>query len=85
MASLAANTSGLSGADLQALVYNAHLDVVHSSISHSSPTVNGKKEKSESRKYRQIVPPEGEISRADRSEMDTRVSFHAHEIHRADG
>jgi peroxin-1 len=81
MASLAASTSGLSGADLQALVYNAHLDVVHSSISHSTPTVNGKKEKGESRKYRQIAPPEGEISRADRSEMDTRVSFHPHEIH----
>ena len=74
MASLAANTSGLSGADLQALVYNAHLDVVHSSISHSTPLVNGNKEKIEGKKYRQIAPPEGEISRADRSEMDSRVS-----------
>jgi len=75
MASLAVKTSGLSGADLQALVYNAHLDVVHSSISQSTPIINGKKEKSENRRYRQIAPPEGEISRADRSEMDSRVSF----------
>jgi hypothetical protein len=57
------------------LVYNAHLDVVHSSISHPTPTIDGKKEKGESRKYRQIAPPEGEISRADRSEMDSRVSL----------
>jgi peroxin-1 len=75
MADLASKTVNLSGADLQALVYNAHLDVVHSSISHSTPVVGGKKEKGESRKYRQIAPPEGEISRADRSEMDNRVSL----------
>jgi peroxin-1 len=78
MADLASKTVNLSGADLQALVYNAHLDVVHSSISHSAPIVNGNREKVESRKYRQIAPPEGEMSRADRSEMNTRVSFHAH-------
>jgi peroxin-1 len=75
MVDLASKTVNLSGADLQALVYNAHLDVVHSSISHSAPVVNGNKEKSESSKYRQIAPPEGEISRADRSEMDSRVSL----------
>jgi len=78
MSDLASKTVNLSGADLQALVYNAHLDVVHSSISQSTPVVNGTKKKSESRKYRQIAPPEGEISRADRSEMDSRVSFSSH-------
>jgi len=78
MVDLASETENLSGADLQALVYNAHLDVVHSSISHSTPAVNGNKEKTESRKYRQISPPEGEISRADRSEMDSRVSLVPH-------
>lgn len=31
---LATKTEGFSGADLQALLYNAHLDVVHSSIAH---------------------------------------------------
>ena len=84
MDDLAAKTANLSGADLQALVYNAHLDVVHSSISHSTPLVNGNKEKSEGRKYRQIAPPEGEISRADRSEMDSRVSLQTRQANRAD-
>jgi peroxin-1 len=31
---LAAQTEGFSGADLQALLYNAHLEVIHSSIAH---------------------------------------------------
>jgi peroxin-1 len=84
MADLASKTVNLSGADLQALVYNAHLDVVHSSISHSTPVINGNKGKGEGRKYRQIAPPEGEISRADRSEMDSRVSFFTHQFNRAD-
>lgn len=35
------DTEGYSGADLQALIYNAHLECVHSSIS-SSTLVNGK-------------------------------------------
>jgi peroxin-1 len=30
---LASDTEGFTGADLQALLYNAHLDVVHESIS----------------------------------------------------
>ena len=33
---LAAKTEGFSGADLQALLYNAHLDVIHSSIAQTS-------------------------------------------------
>lgn len=33
---VAAATEGFSGADLQALVYNAHLDVIHTSIHVSS-------------------------------------------------
>ena len=81
MEDLASKTDGLSGADLQALVYNAHLDVVHSSIS-TNTQVNGdigkdkikEKEKEKGRKYRQLVPPEGEVSSAERSAMDTRVS-----------
>ncbi|KAG6920030.1 hypothetical protein DXG01_010098 [Tephrocybe rancida] len=32
----AAATEGFSGADLQALVYNAHLEVIHASISHAA-------------------------------------------------
>lgn len=37
LAELAKETEGFSGADLQALVYNAHLEVVHDTISaHAS-------------------------------------------------
>jgi peroxin-1 len=75
---MAEKTGGLSGADLQALVYNAHLDVVHSSIASTSMNGAERKGKMEgkdkTRKYRQIAPPEGEISNAERSAMDTRVS-----------
>jgi len=32
---IATRTEGFSGADLQALLYNAHLDVIHSSMSET--------------------------------------------------
>lgn len=31
-------TEGFSGADLQALLYNAHLDVIHASIAETAPS-----------------------------------------------
>ena len=37
---LAAETEGFSGADLQALLYNAHLDVIHSTIAHLPSTTS---------------------------------------------
>ena len=36
---LANATEGFSGADLQALLYNAHLEVVHASVDVSAPTM----------------------------------------------
>lgn len=39
---LAEDTEGFSGADLQALVYNAHLDVVHSVLNKEEEEVEGK-------------------------------------------
>ncbi|KAH7908843.1 P-loop containing nucleoside triphosphate hydrolase protein [Hygrophoropsis aurantiaca] len=38
---IARSTAGFSGADLQALVYNAHLEVVHASIAATSATKDG--------------------------------------------
>ncbi|KAF7298025.1 putative peroxisomal biogenesis AAA ATPase pex1 [Mycena chlorophos] len=35
---IAQATEGFSGADLQALIYNAHLEVVHSSLSNATPS-----------------------------------------------
>jgi len=40
-AEIARETDGFSGADLQALVYNAHLDVVHASIPSALPSQDG--------------------------------------------
>jgi peroxin-1 len=80
---LAKGTNGLSGADLQALVYNAHLDVVHSSISATGINtakknlVNGNvKTCGGERKYRQIAPPiqESSVSNAEKAELGDRVS-----------
>lgn len=34
LASVAQGTEGYSGADLQALLYNAHLDVIHETLAH---------------------------------------------------
>jgi len=37
---LVARTEGFSGADLQALLYNAHLDVIHSSVAQMPLTTS---------------------------------------------
>ena len=37
---VALKTEGFSGADLQALLYNAHLDVIHSAIAEAPTTTN---------------------------------------------
>ena len=79
---LAREAEGFSGADLQAMVYNAHLDVVHSSIALTTQTKsqsqdNGRpKQEEQAVKYRQIAPVLSvEISAAARGEMDKKVSF----------
>ncbi|KJA20005.1 hypothetical protein HYPSUDRAFT_204070 [Hypholoma sublateritium FD-334 SS-4] len=38
---IASRTAGFSGADLQALMYNAHLDVIHASIAEAVPSDGG--------------------------------------------
>jgi len=78
---LAREAEGFSGADLQAMVYNAHLDVVHSSIALTTQTKsqsqdNGRpKQEEQAVKYRQIAPVlSEEVSAAARGEMDKKVS-----------
>jgi peroxin-1 len=83
LAVLAAQSDGFSGADLQAMVYNAHLDVVHQSITSSSSLAakpgkesSIKQEQEQGWKYRQIAPPQTEEdTNAARAEMDKKVSF----------
>ncbi|KAK8858426.1 hypothetical protein IAR55_002653 [Kwoniella newhampshirensis] len=83
---IASETEGFSGADLQGLVYGAHLEVVHSSLDDSKgraeaasigkgkgkgkEEVNGKKEH---KGYRQVAPEEGTISAASRAEIASRI------------
>ena len=46
---LSRDTEGFSGADLQALVYNAHLEVVHDTISVHSPPETSQSESGSTR------------------------------------
>lgn len=73
-------TEGYTGADLQALIYNAHLDCVHSSLpehvlsSGTNEDANGNDEL----EYVTFGGPSGEnsktLSRAEKSQVDKRVS-----------
>jgi peroxin-1 len=81
LADLAAKTTNMSGADLQALVYNAHLDVVHSTIRDKPSQLNGSSEKTseeQKRTFRQIAPKlldSQVVSVADRAEMELKVGL----------
>ncbi|WVQ72931.1 hypothetical protein IAR50_002493 [Cryptococcus sp. DSM 104548] len=74
-------TEGYSGADLQALVYNAHLDVVHASFERGAEKEEGGKElvngarHGEEGGYRQVMPKDGGDfgSAAARAELKTRI------------
>ncbi|WWC62371.1 uncharacterized protein I303_104967 [Kwoniella dejecticola CBS 10117] len=78
---VADKTEGMSGADLQAVVYNAHLEVVHSSLDQQSAHASIKEKENgvqvnghaEERNYRQIQPVEEETSAAVRAEMVNRM------------
>jgi len=58
---IASRTDGFSGADLQALLYNAHLDVIHSSMSETPSISSGQavlskaEETALQRRLRQII------------------------------
>ena len=84
LAELARETDGFSGADLQALVYNAHLEVIHDTISslpsESSPNGAGAAsrggENGEPVKYTALGSAAGEgrvLSRAEESAFQRRV------------
>ncbi|WVQ65961.1 uncharacterized protein L199_004139 [Kwoniella botswanensis] len=83
---LGERTEGMSGADLQAVVYNAHLEVVHSTLENMTMngdvTMKGKGKVKENgirgdgdkRNYRQLIPKEEDGNAADRSEMINRMA-----------
>jgi peroxin-1 len=75
LGALAAATEGFSGADLQALVYNAHLAVVHASIDAAPTSTVGPREEEEPVGYVVIggPPAAGVVSRADEAAMQKRL------------
>ncbi|WWC95916.1 hypothetical protein V866_002783 [Kwoniella sp. B9012] len=83
---LGERTEGMSGADLQAVVYNAHLEVVHSTLDrmnmNGDVTMKGKGKVKENgirgdgdkKNYRQLTPKEEDGNAAVRSEMIDRMA-----------
>ena len=73
---LAESTEGFSGADLQALVYNAHLEVVHSSIRADPELEKPMTSEELPIEYKIFGGPEGQsvISKAEESAIQRRVS-----------
>lgn len=83
---IAQDTEGFSGADLQALVYNAHLEVIHDTISSPTtkdgqPRLNGINESSADRERENIKyailggsdVTQDVLSRADEAAFQRRV------------
>jgi hypothetical protein len=69
-------TEGFSGADLQALVYNAHLAVVHSSIAADPRLERAATSEEQPIEYVVLGGPGGKsvVSRAEESALQRRVS-----------
>jgi peroxin-1 len=72
-------TEGFSGADLQALLYNAHLEVIHASIAaDSSPRKEGMSRRDEPPvRYATFggPPDRGVASKAEEAALQRRVRF----------
>ncbi len=87
LAELAHETEGFSGADLQALVYNAHLEVIHDTISAFHPSEGSTTvgtaagtEGTEPVKYTVLGGQSGDrrvLSRAEESAFQRRVRTHS--------
>jgi peroxin-1 len=74
---LATKTEGFSGADLQALLYNAHLDAIHSSIAHL-PSMTSVSSEVEDKPIEYITfgnaPKQPALSKAEEAALQRRVS-----------
>lgn len=74
---IAGLTEGYSGADLQSLVYNAHLQVVHASIDETSTRQSGQEEKRIRYVTLGATGEQNILSRAEESAMQKRVRVDA--------
>ena len=72
---VAASTEGFSGADLQALLYNAHLEVIHESIDiELSPDQSTRMKEEEPIEYVTFGPSSGTLkSREEEMSLEKRV------------
>jgi peroxin-1 len=79
LSSFASLTEGYSGADLQALIYNAHLDAIHEQLTAAEGEKErdggGRKEEEEGVRYVSIGGREGEkvLSAAEQASVNKRV------------
>jgi peroxin-1 len=76
-AEVASKTEGFSGADLQALLYNAHLDVIHSAVAEA-PTTTSTANKPDEVPLEYVVFNAGEnqpaMSKAEQTDLERKVS-----------
>ncbi|KAK4696983.1 peroxin-1, partial [Phenoliferia sp. Uapishka_3] len=82
LSAYAAETQGFSGADLQALIYNAHLDAIHATLAAAAsggtdPTASGGSGEPTEIAYKSFGGPEGQsgkvLSRADQASVTKRL------------
>lgn len=88
LASYASRTEGFSGADLQAFIYNAHLDAIHAALSAATGSEEREgKEEEKDLAYTAFGGGEADkiLSRAEQAVVTKRVRrFYALEVVRAD-
>jgi peroxin-1 len=70
---IASDTEGYSGADLQAIMYNAHLEVVHASIAEEAE-VGGRKESGEGKGKGKGKGKEGVVHVAEKARAWTQIA-----------
>lgn len=75
---LAQRTEGFSGADLQSLVYNAHLDAVHEVLEHTPELSNDAEDDTPDVKYVSTSAWDNGLSAAGQREAANRVRFLSH-------
>ncbi|PFH52085.1 hypothetical protein AMATHDRAFT_57931 [Amanita thiersii Skay4041] len=73
---IAAVTEGFSGADLQALLYNAHLEVVHQVMAEKTPSLARAINKEESIEYTTFGGPVGKSVRSKAEDMALQKRLH---------
>lgn len=75
LAFLASRTDGFSGADLQSLIYNAHLDAVHEVLEKKRDVRTDAGEETNAVQFMSTSQNDGSLTAAAKSEFSNRVSL----------